>query len=113
MTEPATTTAGTLLGIKYLTAAAGFLGAVFSLSFLAPMGVAARAAAVGTGTASAAFVAPAIADYMTWGVKSEYALAYGIGLLAMNIIPAVQALAKRLPGDLYDMVRRDRRGGDR
>lgn len=112
MAEPTSTTAGTLLGIKYLTAAAGFLGAVFSLSFLAPMGIGARMAAVGTGTASAAFLAPAVADYMTWSVKSEYALAYGIGLLAMNIIPAVESLARRVPADLYDMVRRDKRGGD-
>jgi len=95
MAEPASTTAASLLLAKYGVATAGFAGAVLSLTFLRGLTRGQAASAVGTGFASAIFTTPLAVHYFNLPVDgdTQNGVAFLIGLLAMNIIPGLKALA--------------------
>lgn len=94
--EPTTTAAGALLA-KYGVATAGFAGAVLSLVFLRGLTRKQAAIAVVTGFVSAVFTTPLAVQYfaLPTGVDAQNGVAFLIGLLAMNIIPGLKALADR------------------
>lgn len=94
MTEPVTI--GGILGLKYTTLLGGFLGSLVSLSFITELGWAARASAVLTGTATAAYVTPIIVAYWTIGEAAENGIGFLLGLTSMNLIPAVIAASRWL-----------------
>ena len=95
MSEPASTTAAGLLLAKYGVATAGFAGAILSLTFLRGLTRGQAASAVVTGFASAIFTTPLAVHYFSLPVDgdTQNGVAFLIGLLAMNIIPGLKALA--------------------
>lgn len=94
--DPVTSAAGALLA-KYGVASAGFAGAVLSLTFLHGLTRKQASAAIFTGFLSAVFTTPLAVGYfgLPHDADSQNGVAFLIGLLAMNIIPAFKALAER------------------
>lgn len=92
--EPATTAAGALL-VKYGVAIAGFAGAILSLTFLRGLTRKQATAAVLTGFLSALFTTSLVVQYfkLPTDTDSQNGVAFLIGLLAMNIIPGLKAIA--------------------
>ena len=96
--EPTTTAVGAAaLLAKYGVAVGGFAGAVLSLTFLRGLSRGQAAWAFSTGFASAIFTTPLAVSFFHIATDSEtrYGVAFLIGLLAMNIIPGLKALAGR------------------
>lgn len=95
--EPTSTAAGALLA-KYGVALAGFAGAVLSLTFLRGLTRKQAAAAVVTGFLSAIFTTALVVQYfkLPTDADSQNGVAFLIGLLAMNIIPGLKALAGQI-----------------
>lgn len=97
MAEPASATAASVLMLKYGVVIAGFAGAILSLTFL--QGLTRRQAfwAFFTGFSSAIFCTPLAVSFFKLepGGETQYGVAFLIGLLAMNIIPGLKALAGR------------------
>lgn len=97
--EPTTTTLGVgALFAKYSVAIAGFAGAILSLSFLRGLTRKQASAAVLTGFLSSVFTTQLVVSYFSLpaDADSKNGVAFLIGLLAMNIIPAVKAAAERI-----------------
>lgn len=96
MAEPASTAAAALVA-KYGVAVAGFAGACVSLTLL--QGLTRKQAfwAVATGFLSAVFTTPLAVHQFGLPPDSDTqnGVAFLIGLLAMNIIPGLKALAGR------------------
>lgn len=92
--EAATTAAGALLA-KYGVATAGFAGAILSLTFLRELTRKQATAAVLTGFLSAIFTTSLVVQYfkLPTDADSQNGVAFLIGLLAMNIILGLKALA--------------------
>lgn len=95
--EPTSTAAGVFFA-KYSIGIAGFAGAILSLSFLRELTRGQAAAAVMTGFLSSVFTTQLVVSYfgLPADAESKNGVAFLIGLLAMNIIPAVKAAAERL-----------------
>lgn len=100
MTEP---TATTLVGVKYSTAIAGFFGSVVALTFAKELTFLRLIFAVLTGSLTAHYAASPLSHYLKIPVEFTDSLAFGVGLLAMSLIPvlflAVEEIKKRV-GDL-------------
>lgn len=96
MVDP--TTAGGAVLAKYGAVIAGFVGAILSLSFLKGLTRKEAVVAVLTGFASSVFTTPFVVAYfgLPSDVESRYGVAFLIGLLAMNLIPAVKAALERI-----------------
>lgn len=96
MVDP--TTAGGAVLAKYGAVIAGFVGAILSLSFLKGLTRKEAVAAVLTGFASSVFTTPFVVAYfgLPGDLESRYGVAFLIGLLAMNLIPAVKAALERI-----------------
>jgi hypothetical protein len=95
MAEPASTTAAGVLLAKYGIIIAGFAGAILSLTFLQGLTRKQAAWAFFTGFSSAIFCTPLAVGFFKLepGGETQYGVAFLIGLLAMNIIPGLRALA--------------------
>lgn len=95
MPDP-TSTAGSILGVKYAALVAGFAGGVVSLSYVRPLTRLQSAMAVLSGALVAAYGTPVAVHYLGLaGNPLENGIAFGLGLTAMNIIPGILALAER------------------
>ncbi|WP_397448149.1 peptidase M48, Ste24p [Pseudomonas sp. NA-150] len=96
MAEPASAAAGLILA-KYGVAIAGFAGAILSLTFLRGLTRGQAASAFFTGFASAIFTTPLAVSFfhITPDGETQYGVAFLIGLLAMNIIPGLKAMAAK------------------
>lgn len=92
------TTAGGALLAKYGAVIAGFAGAILSLSFLKGLTRKQAGAAVLTGFLSSVFTTSfVVAQFgLPSDADSRNGVAFLIGLLAMNMIPAVKAAVERL-----------------
>ncbi|MEB0311523.1 peptidase M48, Ste24p [Pseudomonas sp. 10B1] len=97
MAEPASTAVAGVLLVKYGVAIAGFAGAILSLTFLRGLTRGQAASAFFTGFASAIFTTPLAVSFfhITPDGGPQYGVAFLIGLLAMNIIPGLKALAAK------------------
>lgn len=97
MAEPASTTAVGVLLAKYGVVLGGFAGALASLMFLQGLTRKQAAMAVFTGLSSAIFCTPLAIGFFKLDVEGDgqYGVAFLIGLLAMNIIPGLRALAAK------------------
>ncbi|MGY1448714.1 peptidase M48, Ste24p [Pseudomonas chlororaphis] len=95
MAEPASTTAAGVLLVKYGVFLGAFGGAILSLTFLQGLTRKQAACAFFTGFASAIFCTPLAISFFKLepGGETQYGVAFLIGLLAMNIIPGLKALA--------------------
>ena len=92
------TTAGSAVLAKYGAVIAGFVGAILSLSFLKGLTRKEAVVAVLAGFASSVLTTPFVVAYfgLPSDVESRYGVAFLIGLLAMNLIPAVKAALERI-----------------
>lgn len=84
--------AGTAIAAKYLTAFAGFVGAILSLTFLKDLTRFQAMTAVVIGFSCSIFTTPLTIAYFALPTDSasEYGVAFLIGLLSMNIVPAIR-----------------------
>lgn len=92
MTEPVSSA----LGLKASWAIAGFAGGIVSLSFLKDLTRWQAFLAFFTGGAAANYLtAPACEWVGVSSGQSQYAVAFVIGVCAMNIIPAIRAFVNK------------------
>ena len=115
MPEPATTAAGSYLGVKYAYLVAGFAGGVISLAYLQELSRTQMAIAVLAGSACAGYLTPVAipllvqAAGITASPAMENATAFLLGLTSMNIIPGLIRLSEIFRRDPIDVFRK----GDR
>ena len=114
MTEPASTAVGSFLGVKYAALIAGAVGAILSLRYIDDLSMFGRILAVVTGTVTAGYGSPAIAQWLGLTQPTENAIAFVLGLTAMNIIPGLMRLSERFATDPLSFIRapHNRRKGD-
>lgn len=105
MTEPATT-ASTYLGMKIGSLIAGAVGGIVSLRFIDDLTLWGRVLAVFTGAAVAGYGTPIIVHWLALGPATENAVAFFLGLTAMNIIPGLIALSEMFKRDPLSFIRR-------
>lgn len=106
MVDPAASTAAGLAGIKYGSLLAGFAGGVVSLSYMRELTAWQMALAVLAGTLTAGYLTP-LAMFWLGGVpiEAENAIAFLVGLTAMNIIPGfirLSAAFRNRPGVFFN-----------
>lgn len=98
-----------LLGVKAVTAAAGFLGAVASLSAIKPLSRAQAFLSVLTGAIMAGYLTPVVAHYMSLTAELQNGVAFVLGLTSMHSIPGLLRLGEMFRNDPMAFFRR---GGD-
>lgn len=96
-----------IFGLSVAAALAGALGAVATLQYMKDLTLAGRFLAVVSGAATAAYIAPAIGHWYGWGEHIQNAIAFGLGIAAMNIIPGVVKLSEKFMSDPMRFLRRD------
>ena len=98
--EPTTSTAIGAFLAKYGAVLFGFVGSILSLSFLKDLNRKQATVAVLTGFIASQATGPLVVAYFNLpaDVESGYGVSFLIGLLAMNLIPAVKSAAERLLG---------------
>lgn len=102
MSEPAS---AVVMGVKTAYILASFVGSVCSLSYVAKVGAVARVSAVCVGTAAGCFVGPAVASELGASDKLSVAICWAIGFFSLAVLPAVQVLGARVPGEVWDIIR--------
>jgi hypothetical protein len=73
------------LGLKWLTLAAGFLGALISLKFVEGLTMAQRGTTVAAGALVAAYCTPLTVELLSLSMKMEGAIAFLGGLFGMSL----------------------------
>lgn len=113
MTEPASSIAG-FLGVKHAALVAGAAGAVISLRYIDDLSMVGRVLAVITGTVTAGYGSPAAGQWLDLSQPTENAVAFVLGLTAMNLIPGLLKLSDQFASDPLSFIRarHNRRGGD-
>jgi len=96
----------TLIGIKLATAAAGFLGAVASLSAIKPLSRTSAFMAVLTGAAVAGYITPVAAHYLTMPEELQNGAAFVLGLTSMHIVPGLLKLGEMFRDNPLAFLRR-------
>ncbi len=104
MTEPASTAAG-IFGVKYAALIAGMAGAVISLRFIDDLSVFGRVLAVLTGALTAGYLSPAAGQWLALSQPTENAIAFVLGLTAMNVIPGLLKLSEKFASDPLSFIR--------
>jgi hypothetical protein len=103
-----------LLGVEAATSVAGFVGAVASLSSIKPLSRLQALLAVFTGAAVAAYCAPLVTYYCKIEVEPvENGIAFLLGLIAMQLVPAVIFVAEVFRNNPIAFLRRILGGNDR
>lgn len=103
MTEP---TATTLVGVKYSTAIAGFFGSVVALTFAKELTFLRLIFAVLTGSLTAHYSTNPLAYYLKIPVEFNDSLAFGVGLLAMSLIPVLFLAVEEIKKKIGDLVQK-------
>lgn len=83
-----------ILGVKTSVMVAGFAGGVVSLSYLRELSRLQMAMAVLAGTVTSGYLTPLAQHWITMPVEAENAVAFLIGLTAMNIVPGFLKLSE-------------------
>lgn len=114
MTDPASATIGSFLGIKWAAVIAGALGSVIALRYIEDLTTFGRILAVLTGMALAAYGSVAVAQIFGLSRPVENAVAFVFGLTAMNIVPGFMRLSEQFASDPLKFLRatHDRRRED-
>lgn len=94
-----------ILGVKTAFIVASFVGSVCSLSYVAKVGPVARVSAVCVGTAAGCFVGPAVAVELRASYELSIAICWAIGFFSLAVLPAIQVLGARVPGEAWDMIK--------
>jgi len=105
MTEPATA-AGAFLGVKFGSVIAGAVGGIISLHYIEGLNVWGRVAAVIAGAAVAGYGTPVMSGWLDLGPDAENALAFFLGLTAMNIVPGLIRISEHFKSDPLAFIRR-------
>ncbi len=105
MTEPATT-AGAILGIKFGSVIAGAVGGIISLHYIEGLNMWGRVLAVVAGAAVAGYGTPVLSGWLSLGQDAENALAFFLGLTAMNVIPGLISVSEMFKSDPLGFIRR-------
>lgn len=103
MTEP---TATTLVGVKYSTAIAGFFGSVVALTFAKELTLLRLIFAVLTGSLTAHYSTNPLSYYLKIPVEFNDSLAFGVGLLAMSLIPVLFLAVEEIKKKIGDLVQK-------
>lgn len=116
MSDPsgAASVGAAFFGVKLITAVAGFAGGVVSLSFIRELTRWQMLGAVLSGTLTAAYFTPVVVIYAPKPISEplELAIAYTLGLCAMNVVPALIKLTAVLRDDPLGFFKRWRNGGE-
>lgn len=91
--QAAQTPEGQVLGVKFATIIAGFIGGVVSLSFVKNLTKQQAIVAVLTGAGTANYLTPGVLYYLPIPHSLENLAAFVIGLTAMNLIPGLLKLS--------------------
>ena len=102
MSEPAS---AVVMGVKTAYILASFVGSVCSLSYVAKVGAVARVSAVCVGTAAGCFVGPAVASEINASRELSIAICWAIGFFSLAVLPAIQVLGARVPGEFWDIIK--------
>ena len=102
MSEPTT---AVVMGVKTTYILASFVGSVCSLSYVAKVGPAARISAVCVGTAAGCFIGPAVATELRASDELAIAISWAIGFFSLAMLPAIQVLGGKIPGDVWDLIK--------
>ncbi|MDP3327224.1 hypothetical protein [Parvibaculum sp.] len=82
-----------VIGVRWATLLAGFMGAVVSLSFVKELTRMQMVGAVAIGTVTAGYLTPAVLAYFHLPSEVQNGAAFLTGLTAMNLIPGILALS--------------------
>lgn len=104
MSEPAT---ATFLGIKYGSLIAGTVGGIISLKYIDGLNNFGRVLAVLAGASVAGYGTPVLDNWLQLGADTESAVAFFLGLTAMNIIPGLIRLSELFKSDPLGFIRRN------
>ena len=92
MTDPT----ATLVGVKYSTAIAGFFGSVVALTFAKELTLIRLVLAIFTGSLTAHYSTAPLTYYLKVPIEFNDSLAFGVGLLAMSLIPLLFSIVEEL-----------------
>lgn len=106
MSDPASAAAGTFLGIKLGAVLAGMIGGILSLSYIQSLTLWGRVLAVFSGAAVAGYGTPVIDAWVNMPPDAENAMAFFLGLTAMNIIPGLIRISEMFKSDPLGFIRR-------
>jgi hypothetical protein len=102
MTDPT----ATLVGVKYSTAIAGFFGSVVALTFAKELTLLRLILAIITGSLTAHYSTSPLAYYLKVPIEFNDSLAFGVGLLAMSLIPLIFSILEELKKRAGDAVQK-------
>ena len=92
MTDPT----AALVGVEYSTALDGFFGSVVALTFAKELTLIRLVLAVFTGSLTAYYSTAPLIYYLKVPVEFNDSLAFGVGLLAMSLIPLLFSIVEEL-----------------
>lgn len=104
MTEPISSGAGAIYGVKYASLLAGFAGGIVSLSYMRQLTAWQMALAVVTGALIAGYLTPIAQHWIGLPEAVENGLAFLLGLTSMNIVPGFMALSEKFKRDPESML---------
>jgi len=99
-------TATTLFGVKHSALLAGFVGSLVALTFLRELTRLQMLAALGTGLATSTYLTPLVMHYFTIPSDMNDGVAFLLGVVAMNIIPAVIVISESIKNDSLAIVKK-------
>lgn len=99
-------TATTLLGIKHSALLAGFVGSLVALTFLRELTKIQMFTALGTGLATSTYLTPLVMHYFSISADMNDGAAFLMGVVAMNIIPAVLAVSESIKSDPLAIIKK-------
>ena len=103
MTEP---TAATFVGAKYSASIAGFFGSVVALTFLKELTSLQMLIAVFTGCATSTYTTPLFMYYLSISSDLNDGVAFVIGVVAMNLVPAILALIQAIRENAGNIIKK-------
>lgn len=99
-------TATTYLGVKHSALLAGFIGSLVALTFLRELTKPQMLAALGTGLATSTYLTPLAMHYFNVAQDMNDGIAFLLGVVAMNIIPAVIAVSETIKSDPLAIIKK-------
>lgn len=99
-------TTTTLLGVKYSATIAGFMGSIVALTFIKELTFVQLILAIITGCSTSTYVTPLVMYYFKIPVSINDGIAFLIGILAMNLIPALIALIDGVRKNAGDIIKK-------
>ena len=99
-------TATTFLGLKYSATIAGFLGSLVALTFLKELTVLQMLAALTTGITTSCYTTPIFMYYLGLPVVINDGVAFIVGVVAMNLIPALIKLSEGIKADPLSFIKK-------